>query len=78
MGFPHEVINNKLNISESGMKLIVKELYENGVERFVDKRKKNTYPSLKFRITTETKRPFMLYLLQSIVKGTRKENILVL
>ena len=44
LGYSYETIFQKTNMSEAGMKLIVKELYKNGVERFIDKRKKESYP----------------------------------
>jgi len=47
LGYSYEYIFQKTNISEPGLRLIVQELYQNGVERFVDKRKKASYPVCK-------------------------------
>jgi transposase len=44
LGYSYETIMQKTDMSEAGLKLVVKELYESGVERFIDKRKKESYP----------------------------------
>ncbi len=47
LGYTSDCIFQKTNISESGLRLIVQELYQNGVERFVDKRKNQSYTDCK-------------------------------
>ena len=43
LGYSYEWINKHIGMPEAGMKLIVGEIYDNGVERFIDKRKKDSY-----------------------------------
>ncbi len=47
LGYPYEYISNTVGISEAGIKTIVQDLNKNGIERFIDKRKKENYPNLK-------------------------------
>jgi len=47
LGYSYDFICNFIGLSEPGLKTLIQDLYENGVERFLDKRKKVTYPVKK-------------------------------
>jgi hypothetical protein len=47
LGYPYDFISNTIGFSEPGLKTLIQDIYKNGIERFLDKRKNVTYPHLK-------------------------------
>jgi len=43
LGFPYDYISSNVGISEPGLKTFIKDVCQNGVQRFLDKRKKAAY-----------------------------------
>ena len=43
LGFPYDYISSNVGFSEPGLKTFIKDVCQNGVQRFLDKRKKAAY-----------------------------------
>lgn len=46
IGFPRELVANSLGVSTAGLKSLVDQVLKEGVARFLDRRKKQPYPSV--------------------------------
>lgn len=61
LGFPYDFVSENIGFSEAGIKTLIQDILEDGVGRFIDKRKKTPYSVLKKEPAETTVTPTLKY-----------------